>query len=203
MSQEITIGYWKGPGKVQPSRYLLELSGFGYQETLYTDPAQWFGKDKYSLDLPFPNLPYLIDGDVKITESETIFDYLVDKLKMHKLLGKEQDRFIVDNLRNIFSDLCSSLFQVFQKQGEEKVKTFNSQILPKAKDIHKFLSNKEYLLGYFTAADLYFLSFARNFKSIMPEQYEQFADTFDVLKQKLESIPQITSYISEGRHPNL
>ncbi|EAR95757.1 glutathione S-transferase, amine-terminal domain protein (macronuclear) [Tetrahymena thermophila SB210] len=203
MSQKITIGYWKGPGKVQPSRYLLEISGVEYQETLYTDPAQWFGKDKYSLDLPFPNLPYLIDGDVKLTESETIFDYLVNKLNMSELLGKESDRFIVDNLRNIFSDLCTSLFQVFQKQGEEKLKIFNCQILPKANDIHKFLKNKEYLLGYFTVADLYFLSFARNFKSFMPEQYEEFAGTFDALKEKIESIPQIASYISEGRHPIL
>lgn len=29
---KITLGYWAGPGKVQPSRYLLELSGLEYND---------------------------------------------------------------------------------------------------------------------------------------------------------------------------
>jgi glutathione S-transferase len=34
---------------------------------MYTDPKQWFGADKANLGLPYPNIPYLIDGDMKIT----------------------------------------------------------------------------------------------------------------------------------------
>ena len=75
---KITIGYWKSHGKASPSRYLLELLNVPFNDVWYTDPAEWFGKDKQALGLPFPNLPYLLHGDVKLTESEAILDYLID-----------------------------------------------------------------------------------------------------------------------------
>ncbi|KAL4510738.1 hypothetical protein ABPG72_004892 [Tetrahymena utriculariae] len=201
MADKIVLGYLAGPGKAQPSRYLLEISGVKYEEVRYTNPADWFEKDKYALGLPFPNLPYLLDGDVKITESETIFDYLIQKLNKTELLGKGNDKYTVDTLRNLFSDLGTRSFMLNQKEGDEKTKFLNEQILPKIKDIHKFLGNKEYLLGYLTAADLYFLSFARGFKGNLPESYKEFAATFDPLVARLEAIPQIAAYISEKRHP--
>ena len=42
---------------------------------------------------------------MKLTESETILDYLVHKLNKTELLGKEADKYTVDTLRNFFSDL--------------------------------------------------------------------------------------------------
>ena len=38
----------------------------------------WFDV-KFTLDLDFPNLPYLMDGDFKITESEAIMKYIAAK----------------------------------------------------------------------------------------------------------------------------
>ncbi|KAL4464134.1 hypothetical protein ABPG74_006071 [Tetrahymena malaccensis] len=202
MSEKIILGYWNTPGKAQPSRYLLELSGNKYEEVRYSYPAaEWFGRDKYALGLPFPNLPYLLDGEVKITESETIFDYLIQRLNKTELLGQGNDKYIVDNLRNLFSDIGTRMYISSQKEGEDKIKFLNEQILPKIKDIHAFLGQKDYLLGYLTAADLYFLCFARGFKNTLPDSYNQFATTFDRLILRIESIPQITKYIAEGRHP--
>ncbi|EAS07380.1 glutathione S-transferase, amine-terminal domain protein (macronuclear) [Tetrahymena thermophila SB210] len=201
MAYKIVLGYWAGPGKAQPARYLLEISGVKYQDVRYSKPADWFGKDKYALGLPFPNLPYLIDGDVKITESETIFDYLIHKLNKTQLLGQDNDKYTVDTLRNLIGDIGTRLQMLTQKEGDDKTKFLNEQVLPKIKDIHKFLGHKEYLLGYFTAADLYFLSFARNLKKFYPETYQEFALTFDGLVTRLEAIPQIAAYISEKRHP--
>ncbi|EAS07385.1 glutathione S-transferase, amine-terminal domain protein (macronuclear) [Tetrahymena thermophila SB210] len=202
MSDKIILGYWNTPGKAQPSRYLLELSGVKYEEVRYSYPAaEWFGRDKYALGLPFPNLPYLLDGEVKITESETIFDYLIQRLNKVELLGQGNDKYIVDNLKNLFSDIGTRMYIYSQKEGEEQTKFLSEQILPKIRDIHKFLGQKEYLLGYFTAADLYFLCFAKGFKNTLPDSYNEFAATFNPLIQRLENIPQIAKYISEGRHP--
>ena len=39
---------------------------------------EWL-KDKYSLGLDFPNLPYFIDGDVRITETVAIHKYIAGK----------------------------------------------------------------------------------------------------------------------------
>lgn len=63
----ITLGYWGVRGRGHALRLLLEYTGANWQETTYTNDKNWFEKEKFSLGLPFPNLPYLIDGDVRLT----------------------------------------------------------------------------------------------------------------------------------------
>jgi len=117
---KITIGYWNIPGRVQPSRDLLEIAGVEYNDVRYANPDDWFNRDKYNLGLDFPNLPYLIDGNVKLTESETIMDYLIHKLNRTDLLGKESDKFTVSMLRHVFQDIGTRYYQFSQKSNEEK-----------------------------------------------------------------------------------
>jgi len=50
-----------------------------YEEKRYTDKQSWFGNDKINLGLDFPNLPYLIDGKLKLTEAVNISNYVVSK----------------------------------------------------------------------------------------------------------------------------
>lgn len=42
------------------------------------DKSGWLD-DKFNLGLDFPNLPYLIDGQVKLTEYEAIMQYICNK----------------------------------------------------------------------------------------------------------------------------
>jgi len=44
--------------------------------------------DKSKLNLDFPNLPYLINGDFKLTESIAIARYIIRKSNKKDLLGK-------------------------------------------------------------------------------------------------------------------
>ncbi|KAH9580278.1 Glutathione S-transferase Mu 4, variant 2 [Schistosoma haematobium] len=74
------------PGNlVQPTRLLLEYVGEVYEERLYdrNDGDVW-RNEKFNLGLEFPNLPYYIDGDVKLTQSMAILRYIADK---HNMLG--------------------------------------------------------------------------------------------------------------------
>ena len=60
----------------------------------------WFDV-KFKLGLPYPNLPYLMDGDVKLTETIAIHRYLADKY-MPELLGRtEAERAEVSMLEGI------------------------------------------------------------------------------------------------------
>lgn len=45
--KKITLGYWGIRGRAMVCRYLLEYSKTPYQEKIYTDENEWFGKDKY------------------------------------------------------------------------------------------------------------------------------------------------------------
>ena len=67
MAQHIKVGYWGIRGRAQISRLLLAYTGAQWENVAYSDPNLWFANDKVNLGFDFPNLPYLIDGDVKIT----------------------------------------------------------------------------------------------------------------------------------------
>ena len=84
----ISLGYWQIRGIAQVARYLLEYLDVDYKDVKYSDRELWFKKDKNSLGLDFPNLPYLIDNEdnVKLTESDAIKHYICAKWKP-ELLG--------------------------------------------------------------------------------------------------------------------
>ena len=79
MTDKVVHGYWAFRGLGQTSRLLLAYCGALWEDVRYVDPQQWFGKDKQELGLDFPNLPYLIDGDFKLTESNAIQRYIIKK----------------------------------------------------------------------------------------------------------------------------
>lgn len=65
------LGYWNVRGLTSPIRNLLRYKEAEFEEKLYgfseEERKEW-SADKAVLDLDFPNLPYYIDGDVKLTQ---------------------------------------------------------------------------------------------------------------------------------------
>lgn len=109
----IVLGYWKIKGLAQSLRYVLCLSGTDYQEDAYEtgdapqyDRSQWLDV-KHKMGLDFPNLPYLMDGDVKITQSLAILRYLGRKSGLCP--RTEQGQTAADMLEGCWMDLKSSL----------------------------------------------------------------------------------------------
>ena len=84
----VTLGYWKIRGLAQPIRLLLAYTNTPFTEVQYESREKWFEEDKKNLGLEFPNLPYLIDGDFKLTESSSILNYIVRRSGHNELLGK-------------------------------------------------------------------------------------------------------------------
>ena len=66
-----TLGFWDIRALAQPMRLLLKYIGAQFTDKRYPFAegedfkASWY-PDKTKLGLDFPNLPYYIDGDVKV-----------------------------------------------------------------------------------------------------------------------------------------
>ena len=89
---KVTLGYWQIRGLSERIRMLLEYVGIPYDEVKYTGETRdkWFSEDKPELlkKNAASNLPYLLDGDKVISESDAIQIYIVHKSGKLELLGR-------------------------------------------------------------------------------------------------------------------
>ena len=62
----------------------------------------------------FPNVPYLIDGDFKLSESGAIPRYIINKSEKKDLLGKNlQDEARVNELLGVLEDAKKPISPLF------------------------------------------------------------------------------------------
>ena len=107
----ITLGYWKIRGLAANIRYQLRYMGVEYEMVEYEQgEGPDFSKEawlsaKPNLPLDFPNVPYIFDGDFKMTETVPIMKYLADKFKPELLGTSVEHRATVNMLGNVISDL--------------------------------------------------------------------------------------------------
>ncbi|KAF7253599.1 Glutathione S-transferase [Varanus komodoensis] len=149
----VTLGYWDIRGLANPIRLLLEYTGTSYEDKHYSglgeapdiDRSQWTNvKEKLGLD--FPNLPYLIDGERKITQSNAILRYIARK---HKMCGENEDEMIrVDILENQVMDFRMGFARLCYSPDFEKLKPEYMEQLPgKLKQFSQFLGDKKWFVG--------------------------------------------------------
>lgn len=87
------VGYWHIRGLAASIRYMMHFAEVDFEDVTYEcGPAPEHNKDcwfsvKESLGMDFPNLPYFIDGDFKLTETLAIHKYIAHKWAP-ALLGK-------------------------------------------------------------------------------------------------------------------
>ncbi|XP_054404044.1 glutathione S-transferase Mu 1 isoform X4 [Pongo abelii] len=148
----MTLGYWDIRGLAHAIRLLLEYTDSSYEEKKYTmgdapdyDRSQWLN-EKFKLGLDFPNLPYLIDGAHKITQSNAILRYIARK---HNLCGEtEEEKIRVDILENQTMDNHMQLGMICYNPEFEKLKPKYLEELPeKLKLYSEFLGKQPWFAG--------------------------------------------------------
>lgn len=87
------LGYWNVRGLGAQLRYLLKYCNVDFTEELFdqtfdddaTGYDRWnrdeWMKRKFELGLAFPNLPFFIDGDVRLVQASAIQRYICHKWK--------------------------------------------------------------------------------------------------------------------------
>ena len=124
------LGYWAIRGLAQPIRFLLAYVkepvteirlGINQDGTVISDEDADWEVHKSSLNLPFPNLPYLIDHtpsqNVQLTQSNSILRYLARRFNLYGATPLE--RVEIDVLQDEAYDFRNKIVGTAYTLGDE------------------------------------------------------------------------------------
>ena len=149
---------------------------------------------KFTLGMEFPNLPYLIDGDFKMSETIPIHKYIADKW-MPEVAGKTAETKAHANMMgNILNELKNKITWPCYGSGDAaEVKANADAGLPK---VVEFLGSKKFLTGDdVTWVDFYFVEMIE----LLSKQDEGLFDKYPTLKTYKESVfglPKVAEYLA-------
>ncbi|CAG0886732.1 unnamed protein product [Cyprideis torosa] len=141
------LAYWDIRGLAQPIRLLLHYTETEFEDKYYVcgpaptyDKSCWFSV-KDSLGLDFPNLPYYIEGDIKITQSNAIMRFVARKGE--NLEGKTpKEKVRVDMLENESMDFRNGFVRLCY-MSKDYHRVFHSECLNNFKNLKDLLDRFE------------------------------------------------------------
>ena len=188
-------GYWPARGGGQIGRLLIAYTGVECEDIRYTVREKWFDDDKKNLGLDFPNLPYLIDGDFKITESNAIHRYIIMKSGKTQLLGKDlKDQTTILQLEGALSDGVMPMAMLFYNpKYEEALPGVLEKLKGKLDLLKKFIGEKPLALGYLTIFDFKVAEFSHYIEKIAPETFKEY-EFLGRIRENFNNLPEIKAY---------
>ncbi|BFZ08944.1 hypothetical protein BsWGS_11985 [Bradybaena similaris] len=199
------LGYWAIRGLVQPIRLLLNYVGEDFEDVLYNlgkgpefSREEWLSV-KFTLGLDFPNLPYYIDDDVKLTQSNAILRYLARKHNLYGETEKEQahiDLLLdeITDLRQGFSRLCYGA-----DFDDKKIENYVEETKPKLAQLEKYLADKQYFIGdKVTVCDFHIYEILDVFKVLEPKLLAD-SPKLEEYHERFEELPAIKAYINSEK----
>ena len=198
------LGYWDIRGLAHAIRLLLEYTGSDYEEKIYSmgdapdyDRSQWLS-EKFKLGLDFPNLPYLIDGAHRLTQSNAILRYIARK---HNLCGEtEEEKIRVDVLENQAMDTRLDFARVCYNPDFEKLKPgFLKEIPEKMKLFSEFLGKRTWFAGdKLTFVDFLAYDVLDVYRIFEPKCLDEFPNLKDFMS-RFEGLKKISAYMKSSR----
>ncbi|XP_064029939.1 glutathione S-transferase 2-like [Pogoniulus pusillus] len=202
----VTLGYWELRGLANAIRLLLEYTDTPYEEKRYQpgrapeyDRREWL-EEKEKLGLDFPNLPYLIDGPIKLTQSNAIVRYIARK---HNMCGEtEQEKVYVDLLENELMDLRMNFVRLCYSADFEKLKPAYLEHLPrKLQELSRFLGSRKWFVGdKLTYVDFVAYDVLDQHRMFVPACPELQGGNLGQFLQRFEALERISAYMRSGRY---
>ncbi|NXO65627.1 GSTM2 transferase, partial [Phainopepla nitens] len=145
-----------------------------------------------------PQLPYLIDGPTRLTQSNAILRYIARK---HNLCGEtEVEKQRVDVLENQLMDLRMSFIRLCYSPDFEKLKpAFLEELPKKLQDLSRFLGSQPWFAGQkITFVDFLAYDVLDQLHMFVPECPELKGNLAQFL-QRFEALDKVSAYMRSGR----
>eukprot|EP00922_Rhytidocystis_sp_ex-Travisia-forbesii_P022437 GHVS01032847.1.p1 GENE.GHVS01032847.1~~GHVS01032847.1.p1 ORF type:complete len:235 (-),score=26.39 GHVS01032847.1:102-806(-) len=201
----LEIGYWKIRGFAQPIRLLLEYCKLPWRDTRYElqpmEGGQWDRREwtdvKFKLGFDLPNLPWLVDGSLKLTESTAILRHIARKYKP-ELLGTNIDEMArVEMVTGVLVDYRDTIVGVCYRDTANFRSNLDNWVAKVAptflQSFSNYLKNKHFLVGEITVADFLLYELLDQTRLMC----QTALDGFDNLKNfinRFEAIDSIAAY---------
>ncbi|KAM7312098.1 glutathione S-transferase [Ixodes scapularis] len=196
-----TMGYTHARGLAQYIRNLLVYKGIPFEDKQYkTGPAPDFDRSdwtnvKFTLGLKFPNLPYFIDGDVKMTQSVAIIRHLGRKYDL--AARTEEEAMELDQLEQQAKDLLWGLAMTAMNPAFETARArYEKNLGNLLKPWAEHLRERRWVMGdRLTYVDFIVheaLDWNRAFK---PEAFEEYPELVEYL-QRFRALPNMEEYLT-------
>ena len=162
---KVVLGYWAIRGLRERARHLLEYLSIPYSEEEYEGAegrAKWFDevKPKLIAKNPAVSLPYLIDGDKVVAESDAIMVHLCHKGGKPELLGRDCDeQVLVATVLGVLKDFHPNYVRLVYGQYNEENPWEKAQaesrekFAPYLRKFDGLLGDKDYYAGGLTWID--------------------------------------------------
>jgi len=195
------LGYWNLRGLAQPIRLLLAYTGTDYEDKRYTigpppdwDRAEWLA-DKQSLGLDFPNLPYYLDGEVKLTQSLAILRHVARKTKTDG--QTEGEKLRVELVEQQLTDMNTAFVKICYDPNFETLQVEYRKNAPQSLELlGKFLGDRPFLAGEsVTYVDFFAYELLDKLREYgLSEEIDKVAN-LKKYYERVGSLPQIASYV--------
>ena len=130
---------------------------------------------------PFPNLPYLIDGDKAITESDAIMYYLAHIKGRDDLFGVDfEEKLVLLQIRGVIKDVANEISELtyspnYTEKLKEQYLAEGGFIQNKLAFLNNFLEGKKFLAGKDVKyVDFWFYETVEYLKRLSPQILEKF-----------------------------
>lgn len=201
---QLILGYWNIRGFAEPARLLLQYAKTPFTNKLYNfgdapdfKRDEWL-KEKNSLGLDFPNLPYLIDGDLKLSQAKAILTHLGRKLKMMGTNERETSmiELLIDQSNDLRQELNNVCYRAINFDAVKK--KFCDETLPiHLKLFEDFLTRqgKKWLIGdTLTVADFQLFEYLDHCWLLSNENWAEYPKVLAYMKAFRE-LPELKKYL--------
>lgn len=152
--KKIIIHYWPTKGIVQPILYLMQYLEVPFEWKKVVNSEEYYRSKPLLVQegLFLPNLPYIEDGQIKLSESYSIMAYLAKRESRADILPNVVTFGKVLEMKNIVSNLSQGFNQInFSSKSVKQMKDLYQSYLKKnesiLQSIQDILSHQTWLIS--------------------------------------------------------
>jgi glutathione S-transferase len=196
MAEKPTLAYWDLRGIANPIRMLLHYADIPFEDKRHD--ASWF-QIKPTIGLDFPNLPYWIEGDLKLVQSIAILRHVARKAN---LVGKDEaEQSRLEMLEQQANDLRTAIAKlVYNEKYEELRADFVKSIPDLLKPWSDYLGSKQFLAGgSVTYVDFLVADILNIYSLFEPTSLATFPN-LSAYVQRVEDLPRVAEFLKSGKY---